>query len=163
MKYVGLEHIEKDSGQLIGFSEEFNEKQERVFKSGDVLYSKLRPYLAKAYHSDFDGVCSNEFIIFSDFIGNKEFLKFWLISLTFTDQINSTTYGTKMPRANLDLIRNMEIPLPNIQIQDAIVSELTKKSDQISVLIKDKERIINEYEEYKKSLIYEYVTGKKQV
>ncbi|MFW7401913.1 restriction endonuclease subunit S [Vagococcus fluvialis] len=58
---------------------------------------------------------------------------------------------------------NFSFPLPCKKEQQQIVDFLDEKTSRIDSLIKDKEEIFREYEEYKKSLIYEYVTGKKQV
>lgn len=58
---------------------------------------------------------------------------------------------------------NMEIPVPSIQEQSAIVEYLSGKCDQIDQLITIKQKKIDKLNEYKKSLIYEYVTGKKEV
>lgn len=58
---------------------------------------------------------------------------------------------------------NMEIPVPSIQEQFAIVEYLSGKCNQIDQLIAIKQQKIDKLNEYKKSLIYEYVTGKKEV
>lgn len=58
---------------------------------------------------------------------------------------------------------NFSFPLPCKKEQQQVVDFLEEKTSKIDSLIKDKEQIIKEYEDYKKSLIYEYVTGKKQV
>lgn len=163
VKYIGLENIEKESGRLLSLSENFTGELEKEFKVNDILYSKLRPYLSKAYSPSFEGVCSNEFIVFSEYKGHNEYLKYWLLNTKFTDTVNSSTYGTKMPRANLTYIENTHIAFPPVQQQQQIVDFLDNKTSKIDSLIADKEKMITEYEAYKKSLIYEYVTGKKQV
>ena len=63
-------------------------------------------------------------------------------------------------------ISDMELAkviVPDYNSQVEIATLLNKKIDMIQILIKNKEKIIEELEEYKKSLIYEYVTGKKEV
>src|SRR2546425_860954 len=65
--YVGLEHVEAQTMRLIGHgtaSEVRSTKSE--FSSGDVLYGKLRPYLNKVARPDFDGVCSTDFLVFTE-------------------------------------------------------------------------------------------------
>ncbi|MDB1689318.1 restriction endonuclease subunit S [Enterococcus casseliflavus] len=160
MKYIGLEHIQSASGKILGFSTDFTSTAEKEFQPGDVLYSKLRPYLAKAFVADFSGVCSGEFLVFSNFTGNRYFLLYWLISSKFTDYVNASTYGTKMPRSNWDLIKETTIVLPNKEEQDKIVHYISSKSEQIENLITSKENLVAEYQSYRNSLIYEYVTGK---
>lgn len=66
-------------------------------------------------------------------------------------------------RLQTDKFLNFYLPLPSIKEQQQIVEFLDNKTSKIDSLIADKEKMITEYESYKKSLIYEYVTGKKQV
>ena len=74
------------------------------------------------------------------------------------DRVN--TCRLKVSREDL---RQIEIPLPNVEEQREIVQYLCKKTQEIDDLIKHKNEIISELESYKKSLIFEYVTGKKEV
>lgn len=74
------------------------------------------------------------------------------------DRVN--TCRLKLSREDL---RQIEIPLPNVEEQREIVQYLCKKTQEIDDLIKQKNEIISELESYKKSLIFEYVTGKKEV
>ena len=71
MPYVGLAHIEKDTGKLLGFgySEEVRSTK-AVFHRGDLLYGKLRPYLNKVHVADFDGVCSTDILVFPKSTGD---------------------------------------------------------------------------------------------
>lgn len=163
MKYIGLEHIQSSSGRILGFSVDFTNTAEKEFQTGDVLYSKLRPYLAKAFVADFPGVCSGEFLVLNNFTGNHYFLLYWLISSKFTDYVNASTYGTKMPRSSWDLIKETMIVLPNKEEQDRIVIYISSKAEQIDNLIIRKENLVAEYQSYRNSLIFEYVTGKKRV
>ena len=69
----------------------------------------------------------------------------------------------KQVKANVDFINNMIIPVPQVVEQQEIADYLDQKCSEIDTLIAKKEQIITELESYKKSLIYEYVTGKKEV
>lgn len=86
-----------------------------------------------------------------------------MISYGFLDSVNASTYGTKMPRANVDFIKNCYIVLPPFWLQQQIADYLDKKCADIDSLISIKQQKIEKLQEYKKSLIYEYVTGKKEV
>lgn len=90
-------------------------------------------------------------------------MKWYMISYGFLDVVNASTYGTKMPRANIDFIKNCCIPIFNMEEQKQIADYLDKKCADIDRLISIKQQKIEELKEYKKSLIYEYVTGKKEV
>lgn len=64
---------------------------------------------------------------------------------------------------NWNDIKKLPLLLPNVAQQKVIVDYLDEKSNQIETLISEKDSLISKYEDYKKSMIYEYVTGKKQV
>ena len=74
--------------------------------------------------------------------------------------VDSSTYGSKMPRANWDYIGSIPLPLPPLETQTAIASYLDAKCELIAKYISDKTKIINLLREQKKSLIYNAVTGK---
>jgi type I restriction enzyme S subunit len=64
-RYIGLEHIEGGSNRISGFGNASNVRSTKaVFRSGDVLYGKLRPYLKKVCQPEFDGVCSTDILVF---------------------------------------------------------------------------------------------------
>ncbi len=75
------------------------------------------------------------------------------------NKINSNAQGT----ITVQNVRDFVIPIPNKEIQKEIVREVKEKSEMINNLIVNKEKIVEELENYKRSLIYEYVTGKKEV
>ena len=64
---------------------------------------------------------------------------------------------------NWDGLKNLQITIPSVSEQQEICNYLDKKCSEIDTLISKKEQFITELESYKKSLIYEYVTGKKEV
>lgn len=72
-------------------------------------------------------------------------------------------YGTALPSMTQTILNNIYLPLPDVIEQGLIVNFLDKKCSQIDTLISIKQQKINELKEYKKSMIYEYITGKKQV
>lgn len=92
-----------------------------------------------------------------------KFLRYFLegsfVREYFSKEMNIVT------RASLGqgLLKKLPIVLPSLEEQQQIVEFLDNKTSKIDSLIADKEKMITEYEAYKKSLIYEYVTGKKQV
>lgn len=74
----------------------------------------------------------------------------------------SWTYGTQQT-LGVKSIERLRIMLPTLEEQKEIVSYLKSKCDSIDVAVKNKENLINKLADYKKSLIYEVVTGKKEV
>ena len=83
--YISLEHIEKDTGKLLGcgYSSEVKSTKTK-FKRGDLLYGKLRPYLNKVYLSDFEGICSTDLLVFpKNDLHSNEFLIYRMLCRDF--------------------------------------------------------------------------------
>ncbi len=163
--YIALENIECKSGKYVETETNSFYSLEGTILSykNDVIFGKLRPYLAKSIVIQEDSCVSSEFAVFYSNTNDTEFLHFLFLSFRFIDVINSSTYGTKMPRANIDFIKNLKIALPPKQEQVNIVNYLKEVSEKINNLITEKNNKIVKLQDYKKSLIYEYVTGKKEV
>lgn len=126
LPYVGLEHIESGTGRFIGLIEPLEVKSQTFrFSQEHVLYGRLRPYLNKVMLPDFDGHCSTEiFPIRPKPVLMREFLQYWLLRDETVEQINATTTGSRMPRANINAILDLEIPLPPLAEQRRIVGIL---------------------------------------
>ena len=163
LPYIALEHIEGFSGKRIETDSVYEVDDAIVAHSGEVLFGKLRPYLAKVYKVEEETYVSSEFAVFSAETIDHQSLKWYMLSYGFLDTVNASTYGTKMPRANIDFVKNMYIPVFDVQEQEEIAIYLNEKSSQIEQLIAIKKSKIDKLEQYKRSLIYEYVTGKKEV
>ena len=161
--YVGLENIESYTGKYVATDTKYEENIYTEFKSRDILFNTLRPYLTKVYYANFSGYCTSEFLVIRGYMGIKKYLFYQLINSRFVELINSSTYGSKMPRANWNFMKDIYLPLPPLKEQEQIASYLDKKCSQIDNIISTKEKLLIEMEAYKKSLIYETVTGKREV
>ena len=167
-KYVGLENVIGWAGKLVddtnmSESEFVPESSSNKAKKGDVLFGKLRPYLGKVFISEDNIICSTEFLIMRPVDIEGKYLKLLFLSRDLVNVIDRSTYGTKMPRANSSFILNQYIPIPNTQEQNEISAFLDKKCSEIDSLISDKKEQLEKLTSYKQSMIYEYVTGKKEV
>ena len=125
---LDLEDIEKESGKIIRRVMTNDRKisgEKIIFKKGQILYSKLRPYLKKILIAPDNGVCSSELVPF-DMIGNcdSRFIVYVLKSAYVDFLINSVTYGVKMPRVGTDTMINLLIPLPPLAEQKRIVEKI---------------------------------------
>jgi len=158
--YIGLENIESYTGRHIITESNDIEGFSNAFNTGDILFGKLRPYLAKCIIADFNGVCSSELLIFRNFTGDKRYLHRLLLSRGVLEVVNSSTYGSKMPRASWDFIGQLFIPMPDIEEQQAISDYLDTKTSAIDSLITDITTQIEKLKEYRQSVISEAVTGK---
>jgi type I restriction enzyme S subunit len=164
--YLALENIESWTGKIdLSIGQGEFESTVKKFKKTDVLFSKLRPYLAKVVIPNFNGVCVSEILVFrpSKLI-DKEFLFYKLISRRFIDYVDTSTYGSKMPRASYDFIGKIEIEYPfDINEQKMIVQEIKKKEVQIEGLKNKYRKEISSIKEYREALITDLVTGKRSV
>ncbi|MWC27174.1 restriction endonuclease subunit S [Paenibacillus sp. MMS18-CY102] len=159
--YIGLENVEPKTSRLL-----INENaptevdgQSNLFYKHNVLFGKLRPYLAKGFTADFEGRCSGEFLVLqtSDKI-SPVFLNYLMLSDHFIDDVNSSTYGAKMPRASWDYIGNIKVDVPTIEIQKSIVDFLNKRTHNIDLLISKKQKLIDLLQEKRQAIIDEVVT-----
>lgn len=167
-KYIGLENVIGWVGKLVddanmSESEFVPESSSNKAKKGDVLFGKLRPYLGKVFISEENIICSTEFLIMRPVDIEGKYLKLLFLSTDLVNVIDRSTYGTKMPRANSSFILNQYIPIPNTQEQKEISDFLDKRCSEIDSLISDKKEQLEKLASYKQSMIYEYVTGKKEV
>ena len=164
LKYIGLENIISFSNKYIDTNIDIEQNStNNICKKNDILFGKLRPYLAKCVISDFDGLCSGEFLVLHQCDGSVPYYHYLMLSNWFLDVVNSSTYGTKMPRANWTFIGGLFIPVPSYQEQQEIADYLYQKCTEVDSIIEKRERMIELMTEYKKSLIYECVTGKKEI
>lgn len=118
-KYIGLEHIESGSYTTTQYGDPQDVLADSyIFKKGDLLYSKLRPYLDKCIIANFDGICSTEIIVYNTTpITTKEYIINVLHSKAFLDYIVDKSFGTKMPRVSHELVANYQFYLPpNISV-----------------------------------------------
>lgn len=174
LPYLGLEHIESWTGRKIDGEISNSEGLASSFVVGDVLFGKLRPYLAKVHLAQQDGLISSEaLVVRSKDELHAEFLKYYMLSRDFINIVDSSTYGSKMPRASWDFIGNLPILLPEVEEQKAIARFLDFKTAQIDALISamggsgtssvasDKKRsMVALLQEYRSALITNAVTGK---
>lgn len=160
LSYIGMENIESWTGRFISTEAE-TEGLASYFIEGDILFGKLRPYLAKVYLAKGEGICSTEFLVYRA----KELVRNWYLNLLmqsfeFIKLIDSSTYGSKMPRANSDFIGNQLIPIPPKQEQAEITEYIETATAKIATAISLKQQEIEKLKEYKATLINSAVTGK---
>ena len=163
LEYIGMENIESWTGKFLSSDSETDGLASSFIK-GDVLFGKLRPYLAKVYLTEKGGICSTEFLVYRtrQSIYNW-YLKLIMLSFEFINLIDSSTYGSKMPRANSEFIGNQLIAIPPLEEQKEISTYIEAASQKIETAISLKTKEIEKLKEYKSSLINSAVTGKVKV
>lgn len=163
---IAPDNIEKGNAKLLECKtvEEIGvESDNHLFYKGQIIYSKIRPILNKVIIAPFDGLCSADMYPIETSI-NKFFLVYMMLSDRFLAQVKLVTENrVKMPKINQEELGQILIYKPPIDEQQEISEYLDKKCTEIDSLITKKEQFLTELDSYKKSLIYEYVTGKKEV
>ena len=164
---LDLEDIEK-GGRLLNIKTVGERKaigDKTIFNRGDILYSKLRPYLLKILVAPEGGICTPEIIPFTCY-GNicKDYIVSFLKSPYVDDYINSATFGVKMPRVSTETMTSLLVPLPPLSEQfriDTKAKELMPYIDEYGKA-QDKLNKLNEELSYtiRKSILQEAIQGK---
>lgn len=156
--YIGLENIISWDAKYIPSDIE-PEGTNAVFKSGDILFGKLRPYLAKGFIPNYSGVCSTEFLVMAakKTCLNK-FLLYTFLSPKYIGDIKNKVKGVKMPRTSWYEFSSMEIEIPSIKKQEQIVKYLDSKLSEIDSQVNLLTSKRDAYLRLKKSIINHAVT-----
>ncbi|WP_294476914.1 hypothetical protein [uncultured Ruminococcus sp.] len=164
---LDLEDIEKGGRLLVkktvGERKAVGDKT--VFTKGDILYSKLRPYLLKILVAPDSGICTPEIVPFTVYGGiSAEYIVNFLKSPYVDGLVNGETYGIKMPRAGTDTMISLLVPLPPLSEQHRIVAKIEELLPYIEKYGKAEEHLtaLNTTfpEALKKSILQEAVQGK---
>jgi type I restriction enzyme S subunit len=166
--YIGLENIESWTGRLTKDSASIDERPfftsaegttlSNTFEPGDVLFGKLRPYLAKAWVAEFPGRSTTELLVMQPVETESQFLRYVCLWRDFVDAVDASTFGSKMPRADWNFIGNMPVPVPPLKQQRAIANFLNRETARIDALIAAKERLLGLLAEKRRALITRAVT-----
>ena len=165
---LDMEDIEKESGKILLYKTGIHKsiKGDRaVFSKGDILYSKLRPYLKKILIAPEDGVCTTELVPFSCYGGvNHQYIVSVLRSPYVTNIVNAASYGVKMPRVGKDIMENLIIPFPPLAEQKRIADTIQKYLAEIEQLEKDEEALAGLQKAFpgkmKASILQQAIQGK---
>jgi type I restriction enzyme S subunit len=164
--YLAMEHVQSWTGVAspLEGEVEFASTVKR-FARNDVLFGKLRPYLAKVMRAARAGVCVSEFLV----LRSREelilpaFLEQLLRCKRVIDLINSSTAGAKMPRAEWTFIGNVLLPVPNKDEQEEILSHIKQETKDLDKAIARAEEEIKLIREYRDRQTADVVTGQVDV
>ena len=138
LDYIGLENIISWNGMYMETSSHYDREQSLICEENDILFGKLRPYLAKVYLNTKRQCCSSEFCVIKILENHTKYFWYQLISHGFIFMVNRSTYGTKMPRANSEF--------------------LDRKCAEIDSVISKTKATIEQYKSLKQSVITQAVT-----
>ena len=136
---LDLEDIEKDTGRIV---QKVTKRQRNSvstkhrFHSGQVLYSKLRPYLNKVVLTEEDGYCTSE-ILPLDFAAPilPSYARYYLMSPTFLAYADRCSYGVKMPRLSTEDGKKSVITVPPLLEQQRIVTAIENCFDCLKDIV----------------------------
>lgn len=138
---VALENIEGWSGKFVEMEADY-EGDGVSFECGDILFGKLRPYLAKAWLADRAGEAIGDFHVLRAAGGyHPGYLQKLILTREVISQIDGSTFGAKMPRASWEFIRSLHIPRPSLTEQSAILDFVDREVAKIDTLITEQERL----------------------
>lgn len=125
MPYIGLEHIEKNKGIIGTGNSEDIRSLKTVFRTGDILYGKLRPYLNKHDIATFNGICSTDILVMStDNFSTSRYINYLLNTSSFLDYSIANSKGINLPRVSEKIISEYEFKMPTIIEQEEIINIL---------------------------------------
>ena len=155
---VELEHIESTSGVLFGSTSTGDQSSlKSVFRTGDVLFGKLRAYLRKYWLATCSGVCSTEIWVFvpNDCLITTDYL-FQLVKTDLFIEAASNAYGTHMPRSDWNVVKNYEVQLPPLPEQTAIAEVLSDMDAELAALEQRRDKT----RDLKQGMMQELLTGR---
>ncbi|HEM6596465.1 TPA: restriction endonuclease subunit S [Yersinia enterocolitica] len=129
---IELDCISQGDGKLLNTVNSSQQQSiKNIFKKGDVLFGKLRPYLRKYILATFDGVCSSEIWVLKGILMKNSYLYQFVQTDFFINLANKST-GSKMPRADWDTISSTFVFYPCLEEQTKIANILSAIDDKIT-------------------------------
>lgn len=156
--FVGLENISSGDGKYISKEESIADGTSVSFEKNDVLFGKLRPYLAKSWLATFSGVCSSEFLVLRTAKLHPKYLNYYSLTNEFIEQVNSSTYGSKMPRASWEFIGLLPVPTCSYFLSERVAWFLDHETAKIDNLIDKQQQLIELLKEKRQAVISHAVT-----
>ena len=132
--YIGLEHIEGHTGNVLPHVQSYGSEiksTKNVFRAGQVLYGKLRPYLNKVHLADSDGICSTDIFVLRPRNGKviPPFAAYYLRSPLVLGRIEHLMQGANLPRLSPKTMLSFPFPLPPLPAQKRIVKLLDAEEE----------------------------------
>lgn len=161
LSYVGMEHVESESMRLLGTTSAREMKSNALrFRSGDVLYGRLRPYLNKVHRPNFEGLCSAEFIVLpGSSVVDSRYLQYFLNSWPFKSFASHLNAGDR-PRVDWDQLKGYSLPLPPLAEQRRIISAIEEQLSRLDAGVAALERARANLKRYRTAVLKAAVEGR---
>lgn len=150
--------------KVVKLNEKVNLAELKTIHKGDFCIS-LRSFQGGFEYSKYEGVVSPAYQVFYSIVSCcNGYYRYLFKEKSFIEKMNSFTMSLRDGKnIAFEDFANSEMPVPSLPEQKAIASYLDEKCSEIDATIAEKQKQLETLEEYKKSLIFEYVTGKKEV
>ena len=163
--WITVAKVTKDDGKYITSTESFlteeGAKYSRLVEKGTLLLSNSGATLGVPKVTLITGCINDGSVAFFDLKVEQMYLLYIFKSRTL--ELRKQMQGYGQPNLDTTIIKSIAIPLPHPDEQKSICEYLDKRCKAVDDSIKIKEKVVDRLAEYKKSLIYEVVTGKKEV
>jgi len=158
--YLELEDMDSGSGRILSRRNTLEVVSSvTLFKTGDVLFGKLRPYLEKYWVAEFDGKCTGEILAFMPQRIANRFLFYCLGSRWFIERCNALAYGAKMPRVSWPTqLAQFNFPLPPLPEQQRIAAYLDASCAAIDAAVVAKRRQLETLDALRRDAITQAIT-----
>ncbi|MCS5693829.1 restriction endonuclease subunit S [Cyanobium sp. FGCU-6] len=143
--HIAPDSIESWTARLLPFqtiAESGVTSPKHLFQPGVILYSKIRPNLAKAIKVDFDGLCSADMYPIEPLL-DRDYLLKYMISTSFVEQATAGDNRVAMPKINQAALNQIVVPVPPLAEQHRIVAkvdELMALCDQLEAARQQREQ-----------------------
>ena len=167
IEYVEIADVKEMEGIVRTTHYKFSEapsRARRITKNGDIILSTVRTYLKAVALVKQEGlIVSTGFAVLRPKDCNQEYISYLLRSDYFLGEVSRRSFGISYPSITTDALLSIEIPIPPLSEQRAIVSYIEAKTASINKLIDAYEQQVECIKEYKQRLISDAVTGKMNV
>jgi len=160
--HIAPDNIEKESGLLLSYK---TIKEDKVFSpkhkfhKGQIVYSKIRPYLSKVVLVGFDGLCSADMYPLTSKI-NSKFLLYYMLSSTFVGFASTAGTRSVLPKINQRELSIIPVPVSSVEEQQEIVIEIETRFSVADKLNQTIDESLSKAEALKQSLLKQTFEGK---
>lgn len=160
LKYVGLENIEKETGQIDFQSADAVKSTKNIFYKGNILYGRLRPYLNKHGIVPFGGVCSTDILVFdSKEVSSNQLVDYFFHLPFFIQYVVSNSKGINLPRVSEGIVLNAKFPLPPLKEQQRIVDRIESLFAKLDEAKEKAQSVVDGFENRKAAILHKAFTG----
>lgn len=161
LPHIAPNNIEKGTGVLLDFKsveEDGMRSAKNYFRPGQIIYSKIRPYLNKVVLVDFEGLCSADMYPIST-NQNIKWLFYTMLSNSFVREASASQNRTVLPKINANSLRQIEIMVPNAKTQARLVMETEANLDALGRMRSTVIESLQMIEDLRTSVLYRAFSG----